>query len=550
MTAVAERPVLELAEDGLPVGWPGDYGIPTAGPDVLAWTETMLVQPDGDTAGEQWSWRESQARFVAWWYALDAAGRYLWRRGQVVLPKGTGKSPMAAALACAELAGPVQFVRWDDGGRPVMRPHPSPDVKLSALSMSQATDATLGLATAMLDNPEAAGEIRGLDVGLTRVRTRRGMLSPATARAPSKEGPRYTAVILDESHLWVQANGGHHLAGTLRRNLAKTKGRSLEMTNMWTAGQQSVAEMTAEYADEVESGEHAGDGVLRWHPIGHCTDLADEQQLRAGLAELYADAPWIDLDRLVAEIYDKATHPADARRYYLNQPASADDAWLRADQWHACHDRDARLEDDDTIVLGFDGSRGRARGNADATAVIGCRVRDGYLFEVGVWQARENETGWEAPEDLVDAAVADCFNRYRVVGLYGDPSGWQARLTDWEQRYGRRLRVRATADHPMHWWPSRTTALVKALAAFEEAVQNGDLRHDGSYRLTEHALNARRQPTPRAGMLIAKEYPDSPRKIDAAYAAAMAWQARLDAIATRVGTGLGTPGRGRVIALS
>ena len=537
-----------MAEDGLPTGWPQDHGIATGGPSVLAWSECTLAQPDGDGCGQPWAWTQSQARFVCWWFALDGAGRYLWRRGQVVLPKGAGKSPMAAALACCELAGPVRFTGWEDDGQPCMAAHPSPDVKLSALSQSQAVDATLGLAVAMLDSPGACTAIPGLDAGITRIRTRRGILSPATARASSKEGSRYTSVILDESHLWDTANGGHRLAATLRRNLAKTGGRSLEMTNMWTSGAESVAEQTATYADAVESAEINGDGVLRWHPIGHCEDLADETELRAALAQLYADSPWVEQDRIVAEIHDRGTHPADARRYYLNQPASADDAWLRADQWLACQDRARQIEDGDTVVLGFDGSRGRARGNADATALIGCRVKDGHLFEVGVWQARDGEDDWEAPEQLIDAAIRDTFTRYRVVGVYADPSLWQARLGDWEQTYARKLKIRASAEHPMHWWVNRPGLMVKALAALEEAVQNGDLTHDGSYRLTEHMLNARRRPTPRVGMQISKEFSDSPRKIDAAIAATLAWQARLDAIA-KGATGT-SQGRGRVIVLT
>jgi hypothetical protein len=35
---------------------------------------------------------------------------------------------------------------------------------------------------------------------------------------------------------------------------------------------------------------------------------------------------------------------------------------------------------------------------------------------------------------------------------------------------------------------------------------------------------------------IGKEHPDSPNKIDAAVAAVLAWQARLDAIAKGIGT--------------
>lgn len=530
MTAESILARLTWDEDGLPAGFPYDQDILSAGPEVLSWAEVNLVQPDGDNAGEPWRWRQTQARFVSWWYALDEDGNYIWRRGQVVLPKGTGKSPLAAALACCELGGPVKFAGWDSDGQPVMRPHPSPDVKLSALSQDQAEDATMGLAIAMLDNAFARDEIPGLDAGLTRIRTRNGKLSSSTARAPSKEGLRPTAVVLDEAHLWIASNGGHRLAETLRRGVAKTGGRSLETTNQWSTGQNSVAQQTSEYAEAVRAGTFKGDGVLTWHPVGHCEDLGDPEQLAAALAELYWDSPWVSQVRIAQEILDSGSHPADSRRYYLNQAASADDAWIRSDQWHSCLDRTHSLEDGDTITLGFDGSRGRARGNADATALVAVRVEDGYVELIGCWQARDGEDDWEVPEDLVDAAVRDCFKRFRVVGFYADPSGWQSQLGSWEQDFGRQLKVKASATHATHYWTNRTTLMVRSLAAFEEAVTNGDLTHDGSYRLTEHVLNTKRNPTPRAGLQIAKSYPDSPAKIDCAVAATLAWAARLDAV--------------------
>jgi phage terminase large subunit-like protein len=90
--------------------------------------------------------------------------------------------------------------------------------------------------------------------------------------------------------------------------------------------------------------------------------------------------------------------------------------------------------------------------------------------------------------------------------------------------------------------------VVKAAASFEEAVVNGDLSHDGSYRLTEHCLNARRVLVARAGIGVGKQHKDSSEKIDAAYAAMLAWQARLDALAKgAIGK---TAGRGRVIVLT
>ena len=50
-----------------------------------------------------------------------------------------------------------------------------------------------------------------------------------------------------------------------------------------------------------------------------------------------------------------------------------------------------------------------------------------------------------------------------------------------------------------------------------------------------------------SGYLIYKAYPDSPDKIDAAYAAVMAWKARLDAVAK--GVGQSTSKGSRVIVL-
>jgi phage terminase large subunit-like protein len=504
---------------------------------VLAWAESTLVQPDGDSAGDPWRWSESQARFVAWFYALEADGTYRFRRAQVVLPKGAGKSPMAAAIGCIELAGPVMFDHWGDDGEPVMRSHTSPMVKLSALSQDQAEDATMSLAAAMLESPEAVLSIPGLDVGITRIRTRAGSLTSATARAPSKEGLRPTCVILDESGLWLQSNGGHRLAESLRRGLAKTDGRSIELTNRWVIGQDSVAERTDEYARAIRDGRLHGDGVLQWAPTVVCEDLADEPSLRAALEALYADSPWVSIDRLVAEIHDTGTHPADARRFYLNQ----------ADQWHALADRDRYVADDDVITLGFDGSRGRERGNADATALIGCRVKDGHLFQLGVWQAREGEDGWQAPDGLIDAAVRTAFQRFRVQAFYADPSGWTGQLIQWEQELGKSLRVRSTADHATFFWPNRTVLMGRAFGGFEEAVTTGALSHDGSYRLTEHVLNARRAIIPGAGIGARKEYPDSPRKIDACIAAVLAWQARSD-LMTKSPPKRG--GSGRIVLLS
>lgn len=537
-------PALDL--DGMPIGWPQDHGIATLGPSVLAWSSTELAQPDGDGAGEPWEWRESQARFVQWWYALDEMGGWLFRRGQIVLPKGSGKSPIAAALSCCELAGPVVFDRFDPDypGGAVGKTPASPWVQLAAVSQDQ-TDNTMTLVLAMLREGGASKSIPGLDTGITRVLTRIGRLQPVTASSSSREGQRLTGAILDETHLWTKTNGGLRLASTIRRNLAKMGGRSIETTNAWIAGEQSVAENTSAYADKAaeESNNRLDRKILRWHPMAPVDDLADETELRSGLEQLYADSPWIDIDRIVDEIYDLGTTPSDARRFYLNQMSAEDDAWLAEYEWAALgpkQDEPASFKvvaDKDVITLGFDGSRGRGRGVSDATALVACRVRDGHVFPIGVWEHPEGPAGqgWEVPVGEVDAAVRTAFDRYSVVGFYADPALWDEHVARWEATYGSRLKIKASREHPIRWAMNRGLVVVQATAQFHAAVLNGEMSHDGSYTLTRHVLNARRRIS-RSGTQIAKAAPESPNKIDAAVAAVVAYQARLDAVAAGLGT--------------
>jgi phage terminase large subunit-like protein len=79
----------------------------------------------------------------------------------------------------------------------------------------------------------------------------------------------------------------------------------------------------------------------------------------------------------------------------------------------------------------------------------------------------------------------------------------------------------------------RSGLIERAVQQLEGAVRNQDMTHDGSWALTRHVLNARRRI--RHGKLgLGKESDHSPRKIDAAVAAVLAWQARLDAVSAGV----------------
>ncbi|TQF03922.1 terminase [Kitasatospora acidiphila] len=509
----------------------------TLGYRILDWCRANLIQPDGEHQGEPFTFTDEQAAFVTHFYGVDDAGRFTFRRAVLSRPKGWGKSPLLAALCCAELLGPVVYAGRDASGEPIGRPQPSPLVQLAAVSEDQTAN-TYDLVKEMLTGP-AERNHPGLDVGLTRVYSATGKLVQVTSNSKSREGQRTTFAVLDETHLWNPSNGGDRLAAVIRRNLAKMDGRSVETTNAFVPGEESVAERSAEAAQKAREGRLRRDGLLYDHvepPFE--VDKTNERSIRDALSFVYGDArAWINFDRIIDEIWDPATDPQDSDRFYFNMITHATDSWISQPEWLVCQDHEKMIEPGEVITLGFDGSRKRVRGVTDATALIGCRVSDGHLFQLAVWEQPEGPAGegWEVPIIEVLAAVDDAFDQYSVVGFFADPAKWEGHVNTWEARYGPRLTVKASANHPIEWWMTggRASLTVRALEILHNAIVDQEMTHDGSFALTRHVLNARRR-VGRSGITIAKDHPSSPRKIDGAIAATLAFKARMDALASGV----------------
>lgn len=529
------EPVLTLPqhEPDLTLGW-----------EVLSWCSEYLRQPDGPDAGSPWRFTREQVLFVLWWYAIDSEGRFLSNRGVLRRPKGWGKSPLVAALALAELCGPVRFSHFTEDG-PVGYEVAAAWVQLAGVSERQTVN-TMTMVAAMISESPIQTEYK-LDIGLTRIYTGAGgRLEPITASAPTAEGARPTFVVQDETHWWTDSNGGVKLDRVNRRNVGKSRdgsARVLETTNAHAAGLDSVAERSFKAWSQSQDGT-APSLKLLYDSREAPADLSLSQgpELREGLQLAYGDSYWMDIDRLMDEVLDPGTPPGDSRRFYLNQIADSDESMFAHYEWAGCLNPDASISDGDTVTLGFDGSRGRARGKPDATALVGCRVSDGYLFEIGVWEATEGPrmADWTPPIPEIEAAIAGAFDRYQVVGFYADPGrDWWSYVNGWESRFGAKIhkKMRVKPDHPFGWWMTggRSHLVQVAIESFEGAVRNQDLCHDGSFKLTQHILNSRRGVI--GGKLrIVKENDYSPNKVDAAVAAVLAWQARLDAVALGMGS--------------
>jgi phage terminase large subunit-like protein len=472
---------------------------------VLDWSAEYLRQPDGPAAGSLWQFTREQARIILRWYAIDATGRFVYRRGVLRRMKGHGKDPLGAAIAAVELCGPCRFGGWDAAGMPVAVPHPAPWVQVAAVSQDQTRNA-MGLFAALFS--EAAVDQYDLDIGKTVIYARRGVgqIEAVTNSPRALEGKRSSLVLLDETQHWLPSNEGTAMADAIRRNLAKSRdgsARSLELTNAHQPGEGSVAEATFE-AWKAASGKVPGlmYDSLEAPPIA---DLADREALTEALTLARGDSVWLDVDRLVAEIADPNTPASVSRRFYLNQVVAVGaERWLDPVAWDACADRGREVPDGAPVIIGFDGSF-----NGDSTAAVGCLVAEvPHLYVVGLWRPA-NDTG-EVDILDVEQALTEAGLRYNVLEVCADPYRW-----------ARSLQVLYDAGLPVANFPQTAQRMSPATARFADLVASKALTHSGDPRLREHILNAVVVSDHR-GRRLAKDSKKSPRKIDAAVAAVMA----------------------------
>jgi hypothetical protein len=515
------------------------------------WMETFCVHGPGDVQGDPVELDDELAGFILDAYALDEQGRRLYDSAFFSRAKGRAKSELAAFFVLFEAFAPCRFDRWALGGEtytfkgetyvyevgePIGRPVTYPFIRCLATEESQAGNTYDNVYFNLTDGPLAEGLPRDA-AGQTRVLLPHGgEIVPSTASSASKDGGKETFAVFDETHLYTLPDL-RQMYRTVRRNLGKRKAAqpwSLETSTMYAPGEESVAEKTHELAVHITEGKTRRSRLLFDHrEAPPDVDLANEDEVKAALREVYGPfAEVMDLQRILDEIYDVRNPVSDSRRYFFNQRTSAEDAWLSHPELAAIADASKVIADRDTVVLGFDGSRGSSRDVADSTVLVGIRLADAHIFEVRAWEEPPGVAGktWEVPEIEVDAEVDGTFRRLTVVGFFADPAGWSEPIARWSAKHGPKLKVKRTANDPIRWKTNQHTLWAETLKSFHDAIVQGKVTFDGSSVLTRHFLNARRRPT-RSGMTISKEHPDSPNKIDGAVAATYAWAAYLEAVA-------------------
>jgi phage terminase large subunit-like protein len=511
---------------------------PSLGPQVVEHIEKYLCHGPGDVLGESIDLDDEFYAFIVKAYRLDPeTGQRVYRRAFLSRAKGRAKSEIAGMLVCAEALFPVRFAGWDADGEPVGRPVRSPVIRCMATEEGQSGN-TYDNVTVMMEHvaEHYGDDYPGIDFGKSTASSSRvilhqqsGEIAPSTSSAGAKDGGKETFTVFDETHLYTTPEL-RRMHKTVLRNLRKrfaAQPWSLETSTMYEPGQDSVAEATHNYHKAIREGrirDADAAGLLFDHKQAKDgTDLSDREALLEGLREAYGPAAaWMDLDGIVAEIWDPQSAPSDSRRYWLNQPVAAEDALLDPGKWALCAS-ELRLQDGDEVVLGFDGGK-----SDDATALVALRVSDRLVQPIGIWERPEGPLGknWEVDRRQVSDLVAHAFGQYQVRAFFGDVKLWESYIDEWGETYRDELLVKASPKSAIGYdMRGHQQELTKATEALVQAIEDRKILHTDHKMLNRHVGNARRRPN-RWGVSFGKESRESPKKVDGFAATQLADMAR------------------------
>ncbi len=522
------------------IPWPTDPDEKAAlirsslGPALIEWAEWRTEIPGliHYLTGQPWRFTDGQKRFLILAYAYTPDGRWLYRSAVKRGAKGTGKDPFGAAICNIELIGPSHLVNIEGGW--VGIPHRMPLVQVASNSEAQSKD-VLRVANAML--PRETRDYFGIDPGETRtILASGGRMELLTASEKSAEGDPATFIMLNESHHMTESSGGHKVAEVARRNVGKSpadlQARLFEFTNAHMQGMDSVAERSYNaWQAQVSGKAKRADILYDSIEAPPDTNLYNDESRMRGLRAAYHDSPWSDLDRLSDEMLDPRTSVADSIRYYLNGLATAEDAWVDPRKFDDLGRPNLIVSDRERMALFVDCSK-----SSDATGMAACRLSDGHVLTLGVWQRPHGDRGkgWLAPRHEVDATFRAAMQRYEVVWVGVDPSParddddealyWMATIDGWHRDFGKKLPVWASPSHSV-LFDMRTSQrggvdrnrlfTEAAMQTAREIDEEGSLTHDAHPALRMHVHNARRRPN-QWGVTLGKINRESSHLVDLA----------------------------------
>jgi phage terminase large subunit-like protein len=451
--------------------------LPHAGPKrVVSFIEGFLLIPKGVGARKPFRVRKWQREIITGLFPHPNTGPRP-RTGLCSLPRGQGKSTLAAALALYGL-----FADKEEGAQ----------VLCVASDMRQA-GIVFAAARRMVElNPELASrcQIFAGDNPKIYVPSTDSTLAALPSDHRALQGWDPSLAIVDELHV-VQAETWQAMtlaSGKRTRSLVlaiSTPSDDPEsvMYSLVLHGRKNTDKAFYFREFAAFNQDHPSD-------CRHCWREANP-----------ALGDFLAVDAM--EALHATTREGAFRRFRLGQWLSTADAWLPLGAWDECTDAKRVVPDRTKVCLGFDGSA-----SGDSTALMGCTIGDDpHIFVIGIWQ-NPGDPRWRVPRSEVDKTVRAAFERYDVQELAADPWGWRSEIEAWSQTY---------PGHVIEWPTSTLHRMGPACDRIYTSIVKKTLTHDGDSRLASHVGNCIAKVTPH-GDVVTKAAKYSPRKIDSAVA--------------------------------
>lgn len=482
--------------------------------------EANLVHGKGDYYGQPFKLRAWQRAFIYRAYELAPDGARLVKEALLGVPKGNGKSELAAAFAWAEMAGPVVFDRWDAAGKPVGKRRLSPNIPVAAASYEQA-DKVFG-AAALMAGPSLREFFDIFDKEIIQKNGEPGRMYRVAAIAGTNDGGLPTFFVADELHEWVGRKERVHVV--VANGIAKRKdGWTLNITTAGWDTSSLLARMVARgkrIADGVEPTNPAF--LFEWYEYREPRDAAG-QKIELDFDDLAAVAvairqanpaadDFLSVEERLLRVSQIAPH--EFRRYYLNQWVLSSEDWIPLDAWTARAVDRGPVADGEPVVLVLDGAP-----DGKCAVLVGASVEpEPHLFIVEGWERGPTEPRKSMGVADTKAWLHAAGERWSVVQIGMNPDRWPETFAD------------VTLDGlPVVAWEShRATASVvrRAYTQFKQAVEAhdgaGQMTHSGDPRFATHLKNAVAT-IDGFGLKVTRDPTQADRHIDFAVAAAGAY---------------------------
>jgi phage terminase large subunit-like protein len=445
---------------------------------IAAFCSEFVKVPKGTGAGGPFKLRKWQLELVKAMYPPTGARP---RQGLVSLPRGNGKSTLAAALALYGL--------FADGilGASV----------IVVASDERQARIVFNTARRMIEMEPRLAEQAKMFQDKIVIPATDSTMSPLPAEPAALQGWDPSLTIVDELHVVTEAVWDSMALAAGKRDQSLTLAISTPADKL-----DSVMWRLVEYGRN-----NPDDRTFRLVEYAAPDDCALDDPV-AWAAANPALGDFLHADALAATL--KTTREEPFRRYRLGQWVGHADAWLPWGVWAERRHPDAQeLPDDGTpIVLAFDGSA-----SGDSTALVGCTLGETpHLFAVAIWESPADDPRWRVPRSDVAGMVAAAFDRWDVRELAADPWGWRTELEQWAAEFG---------DRVVEWNTAHAGRMAPATDRAYAAISEGRITHDGNETLAAHMGNAVAKRTP-MGDLVSKDKRGSTRKIDACVAAIVA----------------------------